>query len=372
MRHLATIREINNIRPIPNADKIEVATIDGWEVVIAKADNFHVGDLVVYIEVDSVLPPLPQFDFMAKRKYRVKTIKLRGQISQGLIMPISSIPATTKITIVKGADVTDIIGIKKYDPEAEKEKTFYKKLNKNCKLNFFTKFLAKRKWGRKILTNVLHKELTCSFPSWITKTDEERIQNMPVLFQNLKDNNIPLVGTEKVDGTSATYFLKDGEFGVCSRNLWLLSEDDSPYWRMVKQYNLRLALKQLAISSNSTNVVIQGEIIGEGIQNNPYKMKGNTLNLFNIYVNGVRLPHDMLVRYAGIMSLMTTIPIPTVPLVLRSGTIPDQYTIPMLVDVIRGSSEINKKISREGIVFRNYEKGISFKVLNPDYLLKHE
>lgn len=113
MRKLATIREIAEIKPIPDADRIEVARIDGWEVVVSKKDNFHVGDRVVYVEIDSKMPETPEYEFLKSRKYVVKTIVMRGQVSQGLVMPLSVLPiGEYKL----GQDVTGILGITKYDP----------------------------------------------------------------------------------------------------------------------------------------------------------------------------------------------------------------------------------------------------------------
>ena len=133
MRHLATIRKIKELRPIPNADRIEVAIIDGWECIVNKADGFKVGDLIVYIEIDSVLPDKPEFEFMRKYKFRVKTIKLRGQVSQGLVLPLSILGTNP---YGEGADVTETLGIKKYDPEAAQEKVWWQKLVVQNKVEF--------------------------------------------------------------------------------------------------------------------------------------------------------------------------------------------------------------------------------------------
>lgn len=119
MRHLATVRTITDIRPIPDADKIEVVQVDGWECVVAKADGFKVGDKVVYIEIDSIVPERPEFEFLRDRKFRVRTIKLRKQVSQGLVLPLSILPSGKTYNI--NDDVTEILGIKKYDPQAEQE-----------------------------------------------------------------------------------------------------------------------------------------------------------------------------------------------------------------------------------------------------------
>lgn len=116
MRKLATIREISNIRPIEGADKIVVAQVDGWECVVQK-DEFQIGQHIVYIEVDSIVPERPEFEFLRPRKFRVRTIKLRGQVSQGLVLPLSILPNGTGCDL--GDDVTDALGIKKYDPEAQ-------------------------------------------------------------------------------------------------------------------------------------------------------------------------------------------------------------------------------------------------------------
>ena len=118
MRKLATIREVADIRPIQGADNIEVAQIDGWECVVRKGE-FHVGEHVIYVEVDSVLPDRPEFEFMRNRKFRVRTIKLRGQVSQGLVFPLAVLPVGTPTEL--GQDVTKELGIEKYDPQAAQE-----------------------------------------------------------------------------------------------------------------------------------------------------------------------------------------------------------------------------------------------------------
>lgn len=214
MRKLATIRTIANIKPIPNADRIEVAQIDGWEVIISKSDNFSQGDKVVYIEIDSKMPKTPEYDFLKSRRYVVKTIKLRGQVSQGLVLPLAVLPSGNYKV---GDDVTEILGVTKYDPEAEQENAI---VAENKKQNPIIKYLMRFKWFRKLVIKRTTKD---KFPDWIKKTDEERIQNKPRLFEQLKADKTPLSVTEKVDGTSATYFLRKAkknkyEFGVCSRN----------------------------------------------------------------------------------------------------------------------------------------------------------
>lgn len=296
-RHLATIRKIKELRPIPNADRIEVAVIDGWNVIVNKEDGFKVDDLVIYIEIDSVLPPKPEFAFMEKYKYRVKTIKLRGQVSQGLVLPLDILPTNVTLIIEEGADVTDILGIKKYDPEAVKEKAWWSKLAVQNKVEFpwwlkpFKRISFIRNWWIN-----KHKAID-DFPTFIKKTDEERIQNVPVLFDRIKYGEIPLSITEKMDGTSATFFLKDGKFGVCSRNKWLLKEDDSPYWVVANKYFIEDVLRNLAGFDNNKGLyVLQGEIIGKSIQGNKYHLSDFMFMPFNLIINGKRLPYEQMVN----------------------------------------------------------------------------
>ena len=364
MRHLATIRRIKELRPIPNADKIEVAIIDGWQVIVNKSDGFRVGGLVVYVEIDSVLPDRPEFEFMRKYKFRVKTIKLRGQVSQGLVLPLS-ILKDDPYTRTLGDDVTDVLGITKYDPEAAREKVWWHKLAVHNKVVFpwWLKPFKRIKFIRNWWINK-HKTIT-DFPDFIKKTDEERIQNMPILFDQIKHGEIPLTVTEKMDGTSATYFLKDGKFGVCSRNKWLLKEDDSPYWQVANQYHIEEFLRNITKGFNL--VVLQGEIIGAGIQKNKYHLSGLMFMPFNLIFDGKRCDYQTMKEWME-MSTMDC-----VPLLEKSLVLPDAWEIQDIVEYSKGRSLYRDiKEQREGIVCRNEHHHISFKVINPDFLLKEE
>ena len=363
-RHLATIRKIKELRPIPNADRIEVAVIDGWECIVNKSDGFKVGDFVIYIEIDSVLPPKPEFSFMEKYKYRVKTIKLRGQVSQGLVLPTTVLGEGIYQV---GADVTEKLGIKKYDPEAAREKAWYQKLGQGCKVEFpwwlkpFKRIPFIRNWWiRK------HKTID-DFPSFIKKTDEERIQNLPILFEDIKKKGVVLTVTEKMDGTSATYFLHDGKFGVCSRNKWLLKEDDSPYWAVAKENHIEEVLRNLAgFGSNKGLYVLQGEIIGHGIQKNKYHLSGFMFMPFNLIINHKRLPYEQMKNALEPTSLNC------VPF-LENKVIPAEWEIQDIVNHAKGTSLYRDgREQREGIVCRNEAQHISFKVINPDFLLKED
>lgn len=367
MRKLATIRKIKELRPIPGADKIEVAVIDGWECIVSKEDKFYVGELVVYIEIDSVLPPKPEFAFMEKYKYRVRTIKLRGQISQGLVLPLSILGDVWNEmhTAEEGMDVTEYLGIKKYDPEEVKEKEWYMKIGSPNKVEFpwwlkpFKRIGFIRRWW------INKKRTVAEFPDFIKKTDEERIQNMPILFDRIKNGQIPLSITEKMDGTSATYFLKDGKFGVCSRNRWLIKDDGSPYWQVEHKYEIEQVLR--CIAGDHKLVVLQGEIIGNGIQKNRYHLSGFMFMPFNLIFDGVRCNYKDMVEHLEFTNLTC------VPLLSKEFIIPEGIDIQKFVEYSEGTSKYRDgKEQREGIVCRNEYHHISFKVINPKFLLKEE
>lgn len=218
MRKLATIREISNIRPIEGADKIVVAQVDGWECVVQK-DEFQIGQHIVYVEVDSVVPKRPEFEFLRPRKFRVRTIKLRGQVSQGLVLPLSILPNGTGCDL--GDDVTDALGIKKYDPEAQQEAKLLSKQPKTPK-SAFARFFMRYKWYRKLFLKSKRKG---GFPEWIAKTDETRIQNLPQLFEAVRDRGVEFSVTEKMDGQSATYYLRkvSKRMGCLCGGLWSIS-----------------------------------------------------------------------------------------------------------------------------------------------------
>jgi len=362
MRHLATIRKIKELRPIPKADRIEVAVIDGWEVIVNKADGFKVGDLVIYIEIDSVLPPKPEFAFMEKYKYRVKTIKLRGQVSQGLVLPVSILGTNP---YCEGADVTETLGIKKYDPEAAQEKVWYQKLGRKVEFPWWLKPFKRIKFIRNWWLN--KNKTIDDFPPFIKKTDEERIQNLPELFEDIKKKQIPLVITEKMDGTSATYFLHDGKFGVCSRNKWLIKDDGSPYWAVANENHIEDILRNIAGFDNKKGLyVLQGEIIGHGIQKNKYHLSGFMFMPFNLIINHKRLPYNQMKNALEFTSLNC------VPY-LEERTIPEKWEIQDFVEYAKGTSMYRNGLEpREGIVCRNQDKCVSFKVINPDFLLKED
>ena len=193
-RKLASVQRIVSLSPIEGADQILKAVVLGWELVVAKKDNFKVGDLVIYCEVDSIMPDRPAFEFLRERKFRIKTIKLRGQVSQGICFPLSILPYNP-MKYSEGRDVTDILGVIKYDPQAEFERKETLRLASIDK-NRMTKFLKRYAWYR----NLFFKPTRIPFPAFIRKTDEDRIQLFPNACEQWKGVSFTI--TEKVDGQS--------------------------------------------------------------------------------------------------------------------------------------------------------------------------
>lgn len=360
-RKLASVQEIVDIRPIEKADAIEVAQVLGWECVVRKDEKYSIGEKVIYIEVDSILPDKPEFAFLKDRKFRIRTIKLRGQVSQGLILPLSVLPVGN---YKEGCDVTDLLEVRKYDPQAEAERKLAEEKLRHSK-NKISKFLSRYPWYRRLI----FKPKKDRFPGFIKKTDEPRIQLFPNICDEEKDT--PFTVSEKVDGTSSTFFLLRNPkkwyqfkceltFGVCSRNVYLRKEDDSHYWKIARQYDVENVLKK--IIGDNEFVVLQGEIIGEGVQGNKYNIKGLDFYAFNLIYPDGQLHHlemeDTLRQYG----------IKCVPMIKQEFKLKD--TIHDMVEYAKGKSVI-APVLREGIVVRNYYKGISFKVINPDFLLKH-
>ena len=360
MRELATIREVSNIFPIEGADRIEVAQVDGWQCVVQKGE-FAVGQQIVYVEVDSIMPEKPEYEFLRQRKFRVRTIKLRGQVSQGLVLPLSVLPSGKRYAL--GDDVTDVLGIKKYDPQAAQEEKLLK--SQQPQHGKFYTYMMRFKWFRKLFGKT--KQQKAVFPSWIVKTDEERIQNCTAMFQREKAAGTLFTATEKIDGQSGTFYLeKTGarkyRFGVCSRNIGLGKPDGSSYWTVAQNLELEKVLR--ALIGKADRIVLQGEITGPGIQKNKYDLKEYDFHAFNlIYPNRKVTTQEM-------TEMLKPFGIKTVPIVAEN--VPLTGEIADMVEFSKGKSVVNPKIKREGVVMRNYDRDISFKIINPDFLLAND
>ncbi len=337
MRKLASIQKLTSLSPIEGADSIEHATVLGWHLVVKK-DEFKVNDLVVYCEVDSILPDKPEFEFLRPRGMRIKTVKLRGQISQGICFPLSILPEG--FNIEEDADCTEAIGVVKYElPD----------------------------------TAVMGGNAKGSFPGFIPKTDETRVQGLYRLLQRHQDTVCYI--TEKVDGSSVTYYLKDGEFGVCSRNLELKDEGDTIFWKMARTFDIENKLRSLG-----RNISLQGEIIGEGIQKNKLKLKGHTVKFFNVF----DIDKYEYLRYAEFRRITEQLGLETVPIIDENYVLVND--IDSLVKMSMVKSKIAPGVWAEGIVIRSKDDifdqdrnqnmenmdRISFKVINPNFLLKFD
>jgi len=362
-RKLASIKTISDILPIENRDRIELAIVDGWQIIVKK-DEYQIGDKTIFIEIDSVLPELPEFEFLRSKKFRIKTMKMAGVLSQGICLPLSILPKDREYNLED--DVTEIIGIKQYEKTRDIESE--EKVSENNKKfqHPIFKFLFKYSFFRKML---LPKKQNKGFPEFISKTDECRIQNMPFI---LKNKDITYIVREKIDGQSGTFFLKKMDkkwpwkkqgydFGVCSRNLRLWNETDSSYWFVARKYNIKEVLMDL-IKDNDF-VAIQGECISPKVQGNKYKVSEPDLYAFNlIYPDGkvsCLLGEKTLNNYG----------IKWCPLIKKEFILPD--TVNELLNYSTEKSKLYNTL-REGLVFRNYEKNSSFKAVSPDFLIKND
>jgi hypothetical protein len=379
-RTLATLQKITDIQSIVNADKIELATVLGWQVVVKK-DEFKVGDLVIYIETDSIVPEREEFEFLRERKFRVRAIKLRGIISQGLIMPITILPSKIEIEkLFEGCDVSNLLGITKYDPEGDKERKLLQE-RENFEKNKIKKYLLRFPWYRRLI----FKPKKSRFPNFIAKTDETRLQKIPGILEKYKNEEFFV--TEKLDGQSGTFCvikkenkladffkfilgkkLKGHEFIVCSRNLQLGKKDDSNYWKIAEKFEIEKKLVGLMKKYGTKFVVLQGEIIGEGIQGNKYGTKGLDFYVFNLIING-----ENVIEENGIRGMLEEMGIKVVPLI-EEVILKNKGEVKDFIEFAKGKSVLNGKVLREGIVFRCYngKNILSFKVINEDFLIKWE
>ncbi|MFM2394660.1 MAG: hypothetical protein RLZZ546_2642, partial [Bacteroidota bacterium] len=303
MRKLASIQKIKALYPIDGADAIERASVLGWQLVVKKGE-FQVGDLVVYCEIDSIMPETENFLFLKPRGMRIKTIRLRGQISQGICFPTSILPQD--FPIEEDTEVTEVLGITKYEPP---------------------------------IPACLSGVAEGLFPSFIPKTDETRVQVLQGALDAYKGARCCI--TEKLDGSSTTYFVKDGVFRVCSRNLELKESQENSLWKVAR--SLDIENKLLALNKN---IALQGELIGEGIQHNRYKLKGQTIAFFNAFdINEYEY-----LSFNDFKALLQSLNLPMVPILSTDYVLENE--IDTLVKMATTKSTLNKDLWAEGIVIR--------------------
>ena len=385
-RKLASIQKIASVEKIENADNIVKVTFEnlGWQCV-AKKDDFQVGQLCVYMEIDSVLPPKEWSKFMEPRKYRIRTIKLRKTLSQGLAMPLSildDVMDKKKIDKLKvGDDVTKVLGVTKYEIQDRHSQG----------------------------SNKTYAPTASPWPPFLQKTDEIRLQSALKVLDELK--NKPFYISLKYDGTSATFARKDGKFWACSRNrgvkrnsseifynqvysklcnswfsrwlipIWVIvfrlwsryfpipnigNMEENPWWAMVDKYNLQERIPN--------GYAIQGEICGPGIQGNKLELKEKELFVFNVF----DIEKRRYLSYKEFINFCNTYELKHVD-VLAENPQNIELSLAGFLEFARGKYP-NTKNHREGIVIRPLTETfseelrgrLSFKVINNDFLLKYD
>ena len=344
MRKMATIRKIDALRPIEGADAIECAIVGGWTVVVKKGE-YTAGDLAVYCEIDSFIPTaiapfLTKPDnypkvFEGVEGERLRTMKLRGQLSQGLLLPLDVLPADDDFNgaWTEGEDVSELLGIVKYEAP---------------------------------VPAALAGEVKGMFPSRIPKTDQERVQNLKAELAEWLDSDLHWEVTEKLEGSSMTVYYLDGEVGVCSRNLDLKPNLDNSLWRAANKYNLPTKLVGIG-----RNIAIQGEIVGNGIQGNIYQMRDQDFLVYDIYDIDAGCYLTPFSRAAFVAEHKLN----HCPILAYSAGLTDTLGITNMEQVLKfaeGKSVMGMiGCEREGLVFKCHERPVSFKSISNKYLLKH-
>lgn len=329
-RKMATVRKISELRPIEGADAIEAAVVGGWVVVVKKGE-FKAGDLAVYLEIDSWVPNTLA-PFLSKgsepRMYngvlgeRLRTVKLRGQVSQGLLIPAMG-------TFPEGTDMTEALGVQKYEAPIPAQ---------------------------------LAGDVEGPFPSFVPKTDQERIQNLTEEFKAWQATDMRWEITEKLDGSSMTVYFKDGKFGVCSRNWALKETEGNSLWAQARRYNLEDVL------TREGNFAVQGELIGEGIQGNPYKIRGQDFYVYDVF----NINEQRYLSPAERIAFVERNGLKHVPVIAYSAEFYDTLGIQSVEHILKfaeAKSKLNDGFEREGLVFKHNGQ-VSFKAISNKFLLK--
>lgn len=349
-RKLASIRRIDRLEAIEGADNIHLAHVDGWRLVTAKNNGFVANDLCCYFEIDSFLPIEERYEFLRKGCYknttnlgegfRIKTIKLKGQLSQGLIMPLDRGDGVYLITdaqgnkheVSEGDDVTELLNVKKYE--------------------------------KPIPVN-MRGEMKGNFPVFLHKTDQERIQNCLKYFMDRLHE--PWEVTLKLDGSSMTVYKKGDTIGVCSRNVDLVENSENLFWRTALKLKLPEVLKWYG-----RNLALQGELMGPGVQGNREWLKDHSFFLFDIwdidagryFTPAERATFVRNVRDSS-FELPTVYDFGTKKLADFGST--REEILSGLLKFAEGPSMYHEV--REGVVFRSHSGLDSFKVISNAFLL---
>lgn len=403
-RELAYVVLIDGIEPIPGYDRVEHAIVGGWRVIVQKG-QFKVGDPAIYFEIDSRVPADREcFAFLEKRNYKVKTLKMCKTISQGLLMhaedfgwhiaPALHAEGYDTPYIVDHDDynghhvenesrfLTKKLGVTYADDEDNSRKApsvdKYKKMAQRHPAIFkkpWARWLMRYKFGRKVMFFFFgkKKDKKGGWPSWVQKTDEERVQNMPWILTN----DEKWIATEKIDGTSTTFTMKRKKFGkkelyVCSRNVCFDSiekpcfYDSNVYWEMAQKYNIFNVLAQMLDEHPQEEwITIQGETYGAGVQRREYSISDHDFAAFNLIFStqgrvGTKQMIGMLAPYG----------IPCVPVIEYEMHINQFENVDAILAYAEGDSQLDGK-PREGIVFRTLDGAKSFKAVSNSFLLKY-
>lgn len=328
MRKLVTIRKIGGLFPIENADVIERAQIDGWNVVVKKGE-FTTDDLCVYGEIDSVFPADDaRFSFLEGKRLRTK--KMRGVISQGIAFPVSMFG---EVFFNVGDDVTELLNVKLYEPPLPK-----------------------------------NSDIVGGFPWFIPKTDAERVQNLIEELAVHKGETAFV--TEKLDGSSITIFCRQIEneqmqTGVCSRNFELRRDGESNFVSTVKRLQVMEKLQAFCETENRM-LALQGELIGASVQGNKYKLPETTIRFFNVF----DIANQQNVAPSEFVNIIKKLELETVPI------INDEYVLHDSVETYLTEAEarsvLNPNTEREGLIYRTNDKSFMFKAISNKFLLKYE
>lgn len=341
-RAMAWIAKIDSVTKHPDADALDICTIGGWQCV-SKIGDFNSGDLAIYVSIDSWVPHhIAPFLSKGKepREYnsvkgeRLRTVRLRGQISQGLLLPLSVLPHWLgyQYRAPEGDDVSDWLGIQKWEAP---------------------------------VPACLAGSVRGNFPSYIPKTNQERIQNLSKELEQWKTESLTWEVTEKLDGSSMTVycFQKDAEYdsdsGVCSRNLDLKKDENNTFWKVAIREQLIEKLQ-----STGKNLAIQGELIGEGIQGNRYGIRGHEFFLFDVY----DITEGRYFTPEQRRNLAKELDIKHVPVYLECSGV--DCSIQELLAEAESKSHFNIHTEQEGLVFKCNQKELSFKVISNKFLLK--
>ncbi len=346
MRKLASIQRIWKIEPIEGADRIELAHVLGWQCVVNKG-QFREMELAIYFEVDSFLPVAPEFEFLRASSYRktdimgegfrLRTMKFRGQISQGLLLPVRVFPVIPD-DVELGTDVTELLGVKKWEIE------------------------------ERITTG---GTMIGTLPYDIPHTDETRVQAEPGLIQEFA--GLEYYISTKMDGSSHSVGIDENGFHVTGHNYEYKDDGNSPFYELVKSTDLRAKMEAFAADHNLSSFTIQGELCAPGIQKNRLKLTKPAWYVFTVRENGKRVSLNRM------LEVCATLGLENVPIEEVGTDLPAKYpTVEALLE--RADGNYPKGGKKEGIVIRPTEPvycelisaALSMKVVSNKYLLKNE